>query len=253
MLHPSFLKLPLAHRALHDASAGRPENSRAALRAAIAAGYGIEIDLQLSSDGKAMVFHDYALGRLTGETGPVRVRDAATLGQIRLCGSDEGIPDLAEVLDIVAGQVPLLVELKDQDGAMGKNVGELEAATAKAVQGYDGPVALMCFNPYSVACLANLAPSVARGLVTSDFSDDDWPLLPETRRAELRAIPDFERVGASFISHQVSDLESERVREIKSSGVPILCWTVCSAEQEARARQVADNVTFEGYLAELPA
>ena len=76
-LHPGFLARPIAHRALHDMSAGLPENSRAAVRAAIAGNYGIEIDLQMSADGQAMVFHDYDLGRLTGLVGPVRARDMA--------------------------------------------------------------------------------------------------------------------------------------------------------------------------------
>ena len=118
-LPPAFLRLPIAHRALHDRAQGRPENSRAAIRAAIAAGYGIEIDLQASADGVAMVFHDDDLGRLTGATGPVRARTAAELGAIRLTDAEDGIPTLAEVLEIVAGRVPLLIEIKDQSGEMG--------------------------------------------------------------------------------------------------------------------------------------
>jgi glycerophosphoryl diester phosphodiesterase len=83
-LPPDFLRLPLAHRALHDRAARRPENSPAAIRAAVAAGYGIEIDLQLSRDGIAMVFHDETLDRLTDQTGLVADRDAADLGAIPL-------------------------------------------------------------------------------------------------------------------------------------------------------------------------
>ena len=127
-LPTSFLRLPFAHRALHDIANGRPENSRAAVRAAMAAGYGIEIDLQLSRDGQAMVFHDYHLGRLTKEQGPIQQRDAEALRAIRLIGGDEGIPTFAEILDLVAGQVPLLVELKDQHGQMGETDGRLEQA-----------------------------------------------------------------------------------------------------------------------------
>ncbi len=125
-LPQAFLNLPIAHRALHDVADGRPENSRAAIRAAISAGYAIEMDLQLSRDGRAMVFHDYDLGRLTGQSGAVCQRDAADLAAIPLRGGDEGIPSFAEVLDLVAGRVPLLVELKDQHGAMGETDGKLE-------------------------------------------------------------------------------------------------------------------------------
>ena len=131
-LPAAFQTRPIAHRALHDRSDGRPENSRAAIRAAIARGYGIEIDLQLSADGQAMVFHDYALDRLTSARGAIRDRTAEALGAIALTGGDEGIPTLAEVLAITAGQVPLLVEIKDQDGAMGPDVGPLEQATARS-------------------------------------------------------------------------------------------------------------------------
>jgi glycerophosphoryl diester phosphodiesterase len=246
-LPAAFLAAPIAHRALHDARKCRPENSRAAIRAAIAAGYGIEIDLQLSGDGQAMVFHDHDLSRLTGARGAVRRYSAAELGAIALHNGDgEGIPTLGQVLDIVAGQVPLLLELKDQDGGVGPNVGALQAATVAALQGYRGPVAVMSFNPHSVTEMARLAPEIARGLVTSSFDPSIWPLPAETC-ARMREIPDFDRSRAAFISHRVNDLSRPRVLELRASGVPVLCWTVRSAAAEARARKLADNVTFEGY------
>ncbi len=248
-----FIRVPLAHRALHDRGAGRPENSRAAMRAAITAGYGIELDVQLSEDGQAMVFHDYDLQRLTGEVGPVRQRNAAALGQITLKGGDEGIPTLVEVLSLVANQVPLLIEIKDQDGALGPDVGPLERATVDALQGYAGPVTLMSFNPHSVAECARLAPEVPRGLTTCDFAPKDWKLVPGPVLDRLRSIPDYDRVGASFISHQFNDLTRSRVAGIKAAGGAVLCWTIRSATDEAEARRIADNITFEGYLAALPA
>ena len=251
-LPAAFLQSPIAHRAFHDKAAGRPENSRAAIRAAIANGYGIEIDLQLTADGQAVVFHDYALARLTGAEGTVRQNTAAALAGIALShGDGETVPSFAEVLDIVAGQVPLLIELKDQDGAMGPDVGPLEAATASALDGYKGPVALMSFNPNSIAEMARIAPHLPRGLVTSAYDPNDWPLSPEICE-HLRGIPDFDRVGASFISHEAKDLGRDRVAELKSGGTPILCWTIRSPEAEAEARRIADNVTFEGYQAVIP-
>ncbi|WP_147110210.1 glycerophosphodiester phosphodiesterase family protein [Tateyamaria sp. syn59] len=250
-LPDAFLGAPLAHRALHDVTDGRPENSRAAIRAAIAHGYGIEIDLQLSADNQAMVFHDYALDRLAEGTGPIRIVPAGTLTKTPLKGGDEGIPTLPEVLELVAGQVPLLIEIKDQDGAMGDAIGPLEQATANALAGYTGPVALMSFNPHSVARMADLCPDIPRGIVTSAYAEGDWP-LNQTTRDHLRAIPDYDRVGASFISHEVADLTRPRVAELKAQGANILCWTVRSPAQEAQARQVAQNITFEGYLAPHP-
>ena len=108
-LDPSFLNQPLAHRALHDVARERPENSRAAIIAAMDAGYGIEIDVQLSQDGAAMVFHDYELKRLAKDSGPIQQRSSADLAQVILRGSDEGIPTLGEVLALVNGRVPMLV------------------------------------------------------------------------------------------------------------------------------------------------
>lgn len=253
MLDPAFLRVPLAHRALHDVTDGRPENSRAAIRAAIAAGYGIEIDLQLSADDQAMVFHDYHLSRLAEDKGPLRQRAAGALSAIPLKGGTEGIPTLTEVLEIVDGQVPLLIELKDQDGQMGPDVGVLEAATAAAIKGYQGPLALMSFNPHSVSKLAELCPDVPRGLVTSAYRAEDWAPLPPRVCDALRAIPDYDHVGASFISHEVNDLSRPRVSEIKAQGGHILCWTVKSEAAERAARKVAENITFEGYLARMPA
>lgn len=250
MLDKRFFDAPIAHRALHDVTDGRPENSRAAIEAAIARGFSIEIDLQLSSDGVAMAFHDYQLQRLAEAKGAVRQHTAEALGAMRLIGGDEGIPTFAEVLDLVAGRVPLLIEFKDQDGIMGPNVGDLEASAVQAVQGYDGSLAFMAFNPHSVAALRALAPDVPRGLTTDPFHADGWPLLPEAVRTRLKSVPDYDAVGACFISHSVDDLQSPEVARLKARGANVLCWTVTSAEQEQEARQIVDNVTFEGYLPE---
>ncbi|MEM8582214.1 MAG: glycerophosphodiester phosphodiesterase family protein [Pseudomonadota bacterium] len=252
-LPEAFLRIPLAHRALHDISRGRPENSKAAIAAALDHGYGIEIDLQPSRDGMAMVFHDYVLDRLTAEQGDLRDRDAAALSCIMLKGGDEGIPTLSEVLAQVDGRVPLLIELKDQHGEMGPSDGVLETAVAKAMKGYKGPAAVMSFNPDMVARLGTLMPEVPRGLVTCAYKSADWPNLDDATRSRLRGIPDYDQVGASFVSHHVADLDRARVAELKSRGADVLSWTIRSPEQEAEARRIAANVTFEGYLAALPA
>ena len=249
-LPPAFLDRPIAHRGLHDLTDARPENSAQAFAAAIAGGYGIELDLQLSADGVAMVFHDYALERLTGEQGAVATRTAAELGRIPLNhGGNACIPTLAEVLEMVAGQVPLLIELKDQDGALGPNVGALETAVAHDLHNYQGAAALMSFNPHSIIRLAKLAPQRPRGLTTCAFSAEDWQLVPPERRTELRLIADYDRADCCFVSHDHHDLSAPRISALADDGAAILCWTIRSAEQEATARRIAHNVTFEGYLA----
>ncbi|MFK7876104.1 MAG: glycerophosphodiester phosphodiesterase family protein [Paracoccaceae bacterium] len=250
-LSAEFLERPLAHRGLHDVTDGRPENSRSAILAAVEHGFGVEVDVQLSQDGAAMVFHDYVLERLTDEAGPVGIRTAESLRNISLTGSDEAIPDLPEILALVAGRTPLLIEIKDQDGEMGPDIGPLEIAVARAVEAYDGPLAIMSFNPFSIERMQALCPDVALGLVTSAYRSSDWPLSEQTC-ARLREIPDFDQLDVSFISHEADDLDRNRVAQLKQQGANILCWTVRSAEQEGRARNIADNITFEGYLPGLP-
>lgn len=252
-LPPAFLQAPIAHRGLHDVNDARPENSIAAIEAAIDHGYGIEIDLQLSRDRQAMVFHDYDMMRLTGVRGPIQQREARELAQIPLLGGDEGASTFGEILNLVAGRAPLLVELKDQHGQMGPTSGVLEQVVADNLQGYDGALALMSFNPHMVIRLAELLPDIPRGIVTSKFTLKSWPILRSDVRAHLRGIPDYDRAGACFISHEIKTLKMPRVTELKEQGAHVLCWTVKSPKQEAKARKIADNITFEGYLAPHPA
>ena len=251
-LPASFLRLPIAHRALHDRAQRRPENSPAAIRAAMIAGYAIEVDLQLSQDGVPMVFHDEALDRLTGQHGPLNAHTAVTLGRIALNDADDPIPTLAEVLALVAGKVPLLIEIKDQSLRMAATDGRLEAATAMLLATYQGPVAVMSFNPDSVAQMARLAPAIPRGLVTGAYDPAEWAPLPTDICAHLRRIPDYDATQSSFISHEAADLARPRVAELAAQGADLLCWTIRSLDQERAARQFADNITFEGYAAPMP-
>ncbi len=244
-LPAGFLDRPFAHRALHGP--GKPENSREAVWAAVEAGYGIELDVQRSRDNAAMVFHDYGLKRLLGVAGTVQTSDLSFLAETPLIGGPTGAPTLKEVLDLVAGRVPVLIEIKDQDGAMGPNVGPLERAVADALVGYDGPVAVMSFNPHSVAAMAEAAPEIPRGLTTAAYLPENWPTIPAWRREELALIPDYKSVGACFISHDARTLTDAPVLELAAQQVPVLCWTVRSAQEESEARKIADQVTFEGY------
>jgi glycerophosphoryl diester phosphodiesterase len=252
-LPAAFLRLPLAHRGYHDHAAGVIENSLSAFRAAVEAGYGIELDVQRSADDVAVVFHDDDMDRLTDATGAFRSYSAAELGRIRLHGSADTIPTLQEVLALVAGRVPVLVEIKENWNTMEDTEGVLEAAVAAALRGYAGPVAVMAFNPHCIAHMARLAPDVPRGLTTEAYDPiQNAPISAEVC-AHLREIPDYDRTDSSFISHQASDLTRPRVAALKAQGAAILCWTIRSPEAEAAARRIADNITFEGYPAPLPA
>jgi glycerophosphoryl diester phosphodiesterase len=251
-LPPALLRAPIAHRGLHDRAAGIIENSRAAAEAAVAAGYGIELDVQMSADGEAMVFHDEEMLRLTGASGLLRDYSAAALARIGLHGAAETVPSLAEFLALVDGRSPLLIEIKDQDGALGPDVGPLEARVAALLSAYGGDAAVMSFNPHSVAAFAGASPDRSRGLATCDFEDADWS-IPDYRRAELASLQDVGRVGAAFISHDRRDLANPAVAKLRAEGLAVLCWTVRSPAEEAAARTVADNITFEGYRAAIPA
>jgi len=256
--HPPALpdglrRIPLAHRALHDAAAGRPENGMAAVRAAVAAGYGIEIDLQLSRDDRAMVFHDAKLERMAEGSGGVHGLTAAELAGLPLRGGNgECVPTLEDVLQVVAGRVPLLIEIKDQErGGSRAGIGPLEAATARALADWPDAarwVAVMSFNPAAVAEMARIAPQLPRGLTTFAWDGPDVAGFPASQVDRLRAIADFETVGASFISHDHRDIDRPRVVALRATGVPVLCWTITSPAEEAAARERADNITFEGYL-----
>ncbi|WP_347266689.1 glycerophosphodiester phosphodiesterase family protein [Paracoccus sp. (in: a-proteobacteria)] len=249
-LHPDFLRLPVAHRGLHGGHV--PENSLAAFRAAIAAGYGIECDIQRTADLTPMVFHDYDLRRLTGTEGLVAALSPAQLAERRLQDTDEPIPTLRQMLDEVAGRVPLLIELKDTTPDSGADVGDLPGRVAAVLAGYAGPVAVMSFNPHVAAAFGRAAPQIPVGLVTCGYDAVDWPGLGAAARAHLRAIADFDAAGACFVSHDRKDLDNPAVAALKARGVPVLCWTVRSPAHEAAARRVADNITFEHYLPSKP-
>ena len=252
-LPTEFLRFPLAHRGYHDQSLGVPENSRAAFEAAAHSGYGIELDVQLSADGEAMVFHDFLLDRLTYETGSVRQRRRSELEVIELRGNAETIPALDEVLALVAGRAPVLVEIKECGKAGMDDAGSLGQAVARAVNSYDGSAAVMSFSPNAVDAFASAAPEVPRGLTTCRFTPEEWPYLSAESLTYLRDVSAYDRLGVTFISHHAADLRRTRVAELRASGTQVLCWTVRSAEQEADVRRFADNITFEGYAAGIPA
>lgn len=250
-LDPAFLKKPLAHRALHDASHGIYENCRSAIIAAINNDYAIEIDLQLSSDGRAVVFHDDTLDRLTNKSGNVADYSAAQLAQITVGTGSDVIETLEEILQLINGQVPVLIELKDQSRRLSQTDGRLEQATYEALSTYQGPAAVMSFNPHMIAIMAQLTPDLPLGLTTGSFQDPNWG-IDEMRIAHLSEIADYDPKRYSFVSHFALELTVPRIQALKDQGAAIFTWTIRSPEAEAIARQTVDNITFEGYLATHP-
>ncbi|MDQ3139911.1 MAG: glycerophosphodiester phosphodiesterase [Pseudomonadota bacterium] len=220
---------PYAHRGLHGA--GKRENSRAAFEAAIAAGFGTELDVQRSRDGHAMVFHDDALDRLTDAVGRLDKWDAASLQAIRLRGTEETIPTLAEITTLIGGRAPLLVEIK----ADRRPVGALCRAVRAALS---GDAAVMSFNPEVGRWFARHAPEVVRGLVVTEDGKRGWRGRIERRLALWRARPDF-------LAYDIRDLPSPFAAAARKRGLTILTWTVRNARDAEVAAVYADQIIHE--------
>jgi glycerophosphoryl diester phosphodiesterase len=224
--------LPFAHRGLHGP--GIVENSRAAFEAAIAAGFGIELDVQPSRDAEAMVFHDDNLERLTSAQGPVADRNAAELRALSYRGGPGTIPDLTEVLRLVAGRVPVLIELKAPD----RHVTRLCLAVFRALDGYRGAVAIMSFNPEVCRWFARHAPRRLRGLVVTESGKKGL-------RGRVERALGFWRASPDFLAYDIRDLPSRFAARRRSKGVSVFTWTVRSAADRARAAVQADQIIFE--------
>ncbi|HEY5723077.1 MAG TPA: glycerophosphodiester phosphodiesterase family protein [Allosphingosinicella sp.] len=223
---------PYAHRGLHGA--GRIENSRSAFDAAIAAGHGIELDVQASADGEAFVIHDYDLGRLTGSRGKVAERNSAELKAIGLAGTEEMLAPLSDILASIAGRVPLLIELK----APNRRVGRLCGAVRRALEGYGGTVGIMSFNPEVGRWFAWHAPHLARGLVVTESGKKGLRGRFERHLSLWRARPDF-------LAFDIRDLPSRFAARQRARGLPVLTWTVRTAAERARAAAHADQIIYE--------
>jgi glycerophosphoryl diester phosphodiesterase len=234
---------PIAHRGLHDRSRGVIENTPSAVRAAVEAGYGIEVDVQRTAEGEAVVFHDDTLDRLTEATGPVAGRTLAELKAIPLRDTEARIPTLDEFLAAVAGRVPIFAEFKS---GFDRNR-RLEQAAAPRLNAYHGPLAVMSFDPDSVLALKKLAPSLPRGMVADGFTDAEWAPIPPLRRLALRHLAAAPRVKPSFIAFGVHNLPADAPLLLRHLGTPLLTWTVRTEADRATARRYADQVIFEGF------
>jgi len=223
-----------AHRGLHDERV--PENSLAAFAGAAVRGLGIECDVQRSGDGQAVVFHDWELDRLTGESGAVGQRTAAQLGQIALTGSEETIPTLARVLEQVRGQVPILIELKSRKD---KRIHPLCLAVRRTLEGYAGQHAVMSFDPRVSHWFATYSLQTVRGLVVTEENARTFGSRVKRYLALWHARPDF-------LAYDIRDLPSAFPEAQRKRGLPVLTWTVRSPELAERAARYADAPIAEG-------
>jgi glycerophosphoryl diester phosphodiesterase len=236
---------PVAHRGLHDAARGVIENTPSAFTAAMAGNYAIECDIQISTDGEAMVFHDQTLERLTEGAGRLDAVSAADLKRVAFRGSSDHMITLGELADLVADRAALLVEIKSRfDGDL-----RLAKRAAEVLAGYRGRVALMSFDPAPIAALRTLAPSLPRGIVAERrYTHPEWsPLSARTKRA-LAYFQHALQSRPQFIAYSVNDLASAIPRLARNVlRLPLLTWTVRSDVDRERASRYADQMIFEGF------
>lgn len=237
LFHP-----PVAHRGLWSPG-GPPENSLGAFQAACAAGYGIELDVQLSADGEAMVFHDEDLARMTGAPGRLSERTAAELAELRLAGTDERIPTLVETLALIGRRAMTHVELKTPYG----EVGPLEQRVHEIIIDHAGPVAVIGFNPYSHAWFAERFPGVLRGLDSYAYADARH--VSEVQRRAFAALEHITIAKPHFLALGLDMLPSQTAARLRAEGMPVIAWTVRRPEQWEAVRESCDNFIFEGFRA----
>lgn len=236
---------PVAHRGLHDAAAGIIENTASAFAAAMAGGYAIECDVQRSADGEAMVHHDDRLGRLTSGDAELASMPASALRETAFHDTCDRMQTLAELCAQVAGKVPLIVEIKSPaEGDLG-----LVERVVAVLRDYAGPVAAMSFDPRQVLALRALAPGLPRGIVAERHYDHhEWASLTAGDRRRLAHLLHGFSTQLHFVAYRVRDLPAPAPLVARHLfGLPLLAWTVRSAEDRARAARWASQMIFEGF------
>ena len=235
---------PIAHRGLHDADAGAIENTAPAFAAAIAGGYGMETDLQISADGEAMVHHDDTLGRLTEGSGRLADMTAAEIEAVRFKASADRIMTLGDLCDLVAGRATLLLELKSHfDGDR-----RLVQRCADVLKNYSGPVAVVSFDPTMIAAAREIAPGMPRGIIAErHYAHQEWDRCTGAQKRNMAFLLHAPRTRPNFIAYRVADLPAAAPLIARwAFGLPLLTWTVRGDADRRRARW-ANQIIFEGW------
>lgn len=223
-------KIPIAHRGLHDNDRNIPENSMIAFESAREAGYPVELDVQFLSDGRLAVFHDSFLSRMTDQGGAIASKTSEEIKNIKLLKSDQTIPLLEDVLDLMSGKVPLIIELKSR-----KSVGRFEAQVFKLLSHYKGEFAVESFNPLSIKWFKDNAPLFMRGLLSG--------LIGRGRIFARLSKP-------HFLACDIRYLPNTPIGLLRSKGYPVIGYTAKSKNDFERVAEFCDNIIFEGFLPE---
>jgi glycerophosphoryl diester phosphodiesterase len=231
-----YTERPIAHRGLHTESI--PENSLGAFRNAIEADYAVELDVRLSADGVPVVFHDASLERLVGRNDTVAGLGWDDLAECTLGATDEPIPRLEDALETIAGEVPVLVEIKSEG-----RPGMLESSVADRIDDYGGEFAVQSFNPLTVAWFRRHRPDWSRGQLAG-FLEDVETVGRVQRAIQKRLLTNWYS-RPDFIGYEHRRLPYWPVRWHRKLGTPVLAWTIRSHEDRSRVAEYADNVIFE--------
>ncbi len=228
---------PIAHRGLHDELT--PENSLSAFSRAVKAGFPIELDVRPIDDGSVVVFHDDGIKRMTNRDGYVCKLSKSDLAEIRLAGSDERIPYLSEVLELVDGRVPILIEIKNSNS---NKSGELEQAVLDALRRYEGEYAVQSFNPYSMEFFKKNAPQIPRGQLSYVFGKKEFSFF---KRYMFNHLKVTKISSPDFISYAFNQLPNKYVTR---TDLPVLAWTVRSNSDMEKVLPHCDNFIFENFI-----
>lgn len=210
------------------------ENSPAAFEAAIAQEHGIECDVQAAEDGTAFVFHDYELDRLTEQPGTLARMRSSDLDRVELKQGHGKVPRLRAILEQVKGRVPVLIEIKSKD----LRVGPICLSVRRALEGYRGEAAVMSFNPLVSSWFRKNAEHIVQGLVVTEDGAKGFKGRFARHRNLWAAKP-------QFLAYDIRDLPSRFAASQRKRGLPIVTWTVKTAEQEKIASIHADEPVYE--------
>ncbi len=246
----AWMSRPFAHRGLHDPAKGIIENSRSAIEAAIHHGFGFETDLRIASCGEVMVFHDAQLERLTHATGAFDHYNKAELQALRFKGTSDKMMSLTDLLEFVAGRVPMLLEIKS-DWQINKSQSEQFVRNiVRPLRNYKGQFAVMSFDPALIEAFLKLAPELPRGLISEPYSNAQyWHFLSLRQRLSQRFLLSFPRTRPDFIAYDIKALPALApliARHLCKR--PLLTWTVRTPAQQKRAKQYCDAMIFEGFV-----
>lgn len=233
MTSASWIKdLPVAHRGYHDTNKTVWENTLSAFSRAAEAGFAIECDVQLAADSVPVIFHDHDLERLCGIKGDVRERTSQELAMLSVGGTADRIPTLKQMLELVAGRVPLVIEIK---GRHAEDDGFVEAVLEE-LEGYAGKVALMSFDHHILKDLKAADASYPLGLTAEGVEPEDFFRHDEAMQ-----------LGLDFVSYHHAHLPNSFVTARRQAGIPVITWTVRDENARAHTYTHADQMTFEGF------